>query len=110
MVEGKQGKTEWMEVSGAHSNAGGGYTLQYAPVITTTLRAVWDGARSAPVTIRDRAWVQLGRRPRTKAGYGFKVEVRALAQFWRRHVVVQRYERRLGRWRDVKKVADRLRP
>ena len=105
VIEGKQcGKTAWTEVSGAHSNAGGGYTLQYAPVITTTLRAVWDGARSAPVTIQDRAWVQLGRRPRTKAGYGFKVEVRALAQFWRRHVVVQRYERRLGRWRDVKKV------
>jgi hypothetical protein len=48
--------------------------------------------------------VQLGRRPKTKAGYGFKVDVRALTQFWRRHVVVQRFERRLGRWRDVKKV------
>ena len=105
VIEGKQcGNTAWTEVSGAHSNAGGGYTVQYAPVITTTLRAVWDGARSAPLTIQDRAWVQLGRRPKTKAGYGFKVDVRALTQFWRRHVVVQRFERRLGRWRDVKKV------
>jgi hypothetical protein len=60
--------------------------------------------RSAPVTIQDRVWVQLSRRGRTTEGYGFEVEVRSLHQFWKRHVVVQRYERRLGRWRDVKKV------
>jgi hypothetical protein len=48
--------------------------------------------------------VQLSRRPRTSAGFGFEVEVRSLQQFWKRHVIVQRYERRLGRWRDVKKV------
>jgi hypothetical protein len=103
--EGKQcGKTTWEEVGGAHTHAGGGYSERYAPFITTTLRAVWDGARSAPVTIQERAWVQLSRRPRTKAGYGFQVEVRSLLQFWKRHVTVQRYERRLGRWRDVKKV------
>jgi hypothetical protein len=105
IIEGKQcGKTDWTVVDGPHTHAGGGYTTQYAPVITTTLRAVWDGARSAPVTIQDRAWVQLSRRPRNAQGYGFEVEVRALVQFWKRHVVVQRYERRLGRWRDVKKV------
>jgi hypothetical protein len=104
-IEGKQcGKTTWEDVGGAHTHAGGGYTTQYAPFITTTVRAVWDGARSAPVTIQERAWVQLSRLPKTAAGYGFEVEVRSLHQFWKRHVVVQRFERRLGRWRDVKKV------
>jgi hypothetical protein len=103
--EGKQcGKTEWEEIGGAHTHAGGGYTSLYAPFITTTVRALWKGARSAPITIQDRAWVQLSRRPRTSAGFGFEVEVRSLQQFWKRHVIVQRYERRLGRWRDVKKV------
>jgi hypothetical protein len=104
-IEGKLcGQTEWKVVGGAHTHAGGGYTVQYAPFVTTTVRAVWNGARSAPVTVQDRVWVQLSRRPRTKAGYGFQVEVRSLQQFWKRHIVVQRYERRLGRWRDVKKV------
>jgi hypothetical protein len=104
-IEGKRcDQTDWHVVAGAHTNAGGGYTTQYAPFITTTLRAVWNGMRSAPVTIQDRAWVQLSRRPRTAQGYGFEVDIRSLVQFWKRYVVVQRYERRLGRWRDVKKV------
>lgn len=103
--EGKQcGKTAWEEIGGAHTHAGGGYTAEYAPFVTTTVRAVWNGVRSAPVTIQDRVWVQLSRRPRNAQGYGFEVETRSLMQFWKRHVVVQRYERRLGRWRDVKKV------
>jgi hypothetical protein len=105
IIEGKLcGRTTWSAVAGPHTHEGGGYTEQYAPVITTTLRAKWDGATSAPVTVQDRVWVQLSRRPRTAQGYGFDVEVRSLVQFWKRHVVVQRYERRLGRWRDVKKV------
>lgn len=104
-IEGKRcDQADWQVVAGAHTSAGGGYTTQFAPFITTTLRAEWNGARSAPVTIQDRAWVQLSRRPRTAQGYGFEVEVRAVVQFWKRYVVVQRLERRLGRWRDVKKV------
>ena len=104
-IEAKEcGQTTFVPVAGAHTNTGGGWTMQYAPVITTTLRAEWKGARSAPVTIQDRAWVQLNRRPRTALGYGFGVAVRAKLQFWRRHVMVQRFQRRLGRWTDVKKV------
>ena len=104
-IEGKEcGQTAWTVVGGPHTHAGGGWTMQYAPTITTTLRAVWKGARSAPVTVQDRAWVQLSTRPRTAKGYGFEVAVRSKLQFWRRHVFVQRYERRLGRWTNVKKV------
>jgi hypothetical protein len=104
-IEGKRcDRTTWEVVAGAHTNTGGGYSTQYGPFVTTTLRAVWNGNRSAPVTIQDRAWVQLSRRPRTAQGYGFEVSVRAVVQFWKRYVVVQRFEKRLGRWRDVKKV------
>lgn len=104
-IEGREcGKTDWRVVTGAHTHAGGGWTTQYAPVITTTVRAVWDGARSAPVTIPARIWVQLKTGRRTTQGYGFQVIVTSLVQMWKHHVVVQRYDRRLGRWRDVKKV------
>lgn len=104
-IEAKEcGQTRYVVISGAHTNEGGGWTLQYAPVITTTLRAEWKGVRSAPVTVQDRAWVQISRRPRTAQGYGFEVAVRAKVQFWKRHVMVQRFARRVGRWTDVKKV------
>jgi hypothetical protein len=98
------GDTAFREVYEAHTRAGGGWSLQIAPTITTTLRAVWKGARSATVTVHDRAWVQLSSRRRTAAGFGFEVAVRSELQFWKRHVVIQRLDRRLGRWKDVKKV------
>jgi hypothetical protein len=104
-IEGREcGQTEWRVVTGAHSAQGGSWTTQYAPTITTTVRAVWDGARSAPLTIQNRVWVQLSTRARSAKGFGFRVAVTAELQMWKRHVIVQRYERRLGRWRDVKKV------
>ena len=81
-----------------------GWTLQIAPTITTTLRAVWKNARSAPVTVQDRAWVQLSIRPRTAKGFGFEVAVRSELQFWKRHVVIQRLDRSVGQWRDMRKV------
>lgn len=104
-IEGKEcGATEFHEVGGAHTIAGGGWTSQYAPYITTTLRAVWKGSRSATVTVRDRAWVQLQRVQRPARGFDFQVAVRAFRlQFWKRHVIVQRFDRRLGRWIDLKK-------
>lgn len=105
VIEGKPcGGTEFEEVGGAHTLAGGGWSMPYEPFITTTLRAVWKGARSATVTVRDRAWVQLQRVQRPARGYDFEVAVRAYRlQFWKRHVVVQRFDRRLGRWIDLKK-------
>ena len=104
-IEGKEcGQTRFVEIAGAHTTEGGGWTLQYAPAITTTLRAEWKGVRSAPVTIQDRAWVQISTGLRTAQGFGFEVAVRGKMQFWRRYVVVQRFVRRVGRWTDVKRV------
>jgi hypothetical protein len=103
-IEAKEcGATEFHEVGGAHTIAGGGWTTTYDPYITTTFRAVWKGSRSATVTVRDRAWVQLQRLQRPARGYDFEVAVRAYRlQFWKRHAVVQRFDRRLGRWIDLK--------
>jgi hypothetical protein len=56
------------------------------------------------VTVQERAWVQISTRPRTAAGFGFEVAVRSQLQFWKRFVMVQRFERRVGKWTDVKKV------
>jgi hypothetical protein len=102
-IEGKEcGQTKYEVVNGAHTGEGGGWTAQYQQVITTTLRARWNDARSAPVTIQERAWVQLSTRPRNAQGFGFQVEVRSKLQFWKRFVMVQRFNRRLGKWIDVK--------
>ena len=104
-IEAKEcGQTAFSEAFEVHPHEGGGWTLQISPTITTTYRAVWKGTRSATITVQDRAWVQLNRRPRTAKGFGFAVAVRSKLQFWKRHVVVQRLDRRLGRWLDMKQV------
>ena len=46
--------------------------------------------------VQDRVWVQLSSRPRTAKGFGFGVAVRSELQFWKRHVVIQRLDRRVG--------------
>lgn len=106
VIEGKEcDQSEFREVAGAHTISGGGWSVQYAPAMTTTLRAVWKGARSGTVTVQDRAWVQLSPLRRPGPGYAFEVAVRGLrTQFWKKYVVVQRYARRLGQWVNVKRV------
>ena len=104
-IEAKEcGATAFHEAFQAHIDARGGWTLQIAPTITMTLRAVWKGTRSAAVTVQDRAWVQLSQRRRTARGFGFEVAVRAELQFWKRHIVVQRLARDGGGWQNMKKV------
>lgn len=104
-IEAKEcGQTSFRGITVTHTHEGGGWSLQYRPAMNTTLRAVWKDAKSTPVSIQERAWIQLGSRQRPGKGLAFEVEISAKHQFWRRHVVVQRFERRLGRWTDIKKV------
>ena len=104
-IEGREcGQTAFKVVGGAHTGQGGGWTVEYGQAITTTLRARWKNARSATVTIPERAWVQLSTRPRTPEGFGFGVAVRSKLQFWKRFVIVQRFERSAAKWTDVKRV------
>ncbi|HEX4931172.1 MAG TPA: hypothetical protein VFV62_10735 [Gaiellaceae bacterium] len=100
----KCGGTAFRKVFETHTDAGGGWTLQIAPTITTTLRAVWKDARSAPVTVQERAWVQLSILQRPAKGFSFEVAVRSEVQFWKRHVVIQRFNRSVGRWVEMRKV------
>jgi hypothetical protein len=87
-------------VSGAVTEEGGTWSLFYSlPGPSTTLRAVWNDATSAEVTIRKRAPVTLLTRP---AG---RLRVRTFERvFWGKRVFIQRFDARLGTWRAVKTV------
>ncbi len=86
-------------VDGAISEAGGGWSTIYWPRSTTTLRAIWNDASSPEVRVLARAHVHLQRR----SGGRFEVRV-AGSLVWRKRVVVQRFDRRLGTWGSVKPV------
>jgi len=88
-------------VAGATTREGGGWSRGYFAGITTTFRAIWDGDASEQVIVRQRALVRLRLVPFSKQ---FEVGVVARTQFWRRHVVIQRFDRRLGTWLSVKPV------
>ncbi|HEY4620802.1 MAG TPA: hypothetical protein VIG93_03815, partial [Gaiellaceae bacterium] len=83
-------------VASATTRAGGAWTEEYFPAITTTFRAVWKGAASAHVTVRLHPRVSLFQRsPR-------RFEVFVGGAFWRKSVLIQR--RQQGSWATVKSV------
>ena len=88
------------DVASATTNEGGGWSTEYLPRISTTLRAVWKGTASAQITVRQRPSVGLRRLPSGR----FRVAVGGKAQFWRKRVLIQRFERRLGTWEIVRSV------
>ncbi len=83
-------------VASATTRAGGTWTSEYVPAITTTLRAVWGDAASAQVTVRLHARVTLFQR----AARRFEVFVGGA--FWRKRVLIQSRQR--GSWTTVKSV------
>jgi hypothetical protein len=90
------------DVAEAHTEEGGSWSLEFSPGVNATLRAVWKNHVSGQVAVRQRPRVQLVRPPRSLRR--FEVAVVAKAQFWRRSVSFQRFERRLGRWTTVRSV------
>lgn len=90
-------------VASARTHAGGEWSVDYDPAITTVLRAVWNDTASAEITIRRRASVRLVRTPSSARKFG--VSVVAKVQFWRKRVLIQRFDRRLGTWTTIKSVA-----
>lgn len=86
-------------VAGAETRAGGGWSTRYYPAITTTLRAVWNDAASAPLTIQHQAHVFMNKRPRADEYY---VGASGKRSFWRKRVVIER--RSGGRWIKVRTV------
>lgn len=92
--------TVFREITGTHTGDGGAWSLEAGLRTTTTLRARSGGDTSAEVTVRQRPYVQLSHR----SGRRFDVFVRALSSFWRRPVLIQRFDRRTGKWLKVRSV------
>jgi hypothetical protein len=91
----------FQEVASARTREGGAWSTEYSPGISTTLRAVWNDTPSAAIAIRQRAAVHL--RPLASRNR-FRVLVGGKLQFWRKRIVIQRFERRLGTWITVRSV------
>lgn len=96
------GQSFFRVVAGARTREGGGWSTEFFPGITTTLRAVWKGQASPQVTVRQRAMLRFVSLPSNRTR--FRVSVVARAQFWRRNVTIQRFDRRLGRWERFRSV------
>lgn len=84
-------------------SAGGGlWTAEFFPGITTAVRAAWNGRVSKAIVVRQRALLRFA--PMASNRSRFVVSVVARAQFWRRYVVVERYDARRGRWQPYRRV------
>lgn len=90
------------EVASARTRDGGGWSVDYHPGTTTTLRAVWRSATSTQVIVRQKAWIQLRRLPGSPRE--FEVSVGGRSHFWRKRALIQLFDRRLGTWTTVKSV------
>ena len=89
-------------VSTTHTQAGGGWTAEFFPGITSAVRARWKTHVSKPVIVKQRAMLRFA--PKAFDRTRFVVSVVARAQFWRRYVAVERYDRRRKAWRPFKRV------
>ena len=90
------------DVAEARTEEGGSWSIPFYPRINTVLRAVWKGDTSVQVPVRQRAWVYLI--PRSVASGKLHVGVSAKVSFWRKRVLIQRFDRRLGRWTTIRSV------
>ncbi|OFW71177.1 MAG: hypothetical protein A2Y55_12390 [Actinobacteria bacterium RBG_16_68_12] len=92
------GQRSFTGVASATTRSGGAWTAEYWPRITTTLRAVWKGAASAPIMVRQHAFVALYHRSSTR----FEVFLSGKWSFWHKRVLIQRRDG--GSWATVKSV------
>jgi hypothetical protein len=88
------------DVAETRTEEGGAWSIAYAPGVGTALRAVWKNHESGPVAIRQRANVTL----RQSASGRLWAGVLAKTQFWRKRVLIQRFNRRIGTWSTVRTV------
>jgi len=96
------GQSFFRTVAGTTTHEGGVWSLEYFPGITSAVRAVWNGRASSQVTLRQRAMLRFS--PKASDRTRFVVSVVAIAQFWKKKVVIQRFDRRLGRWQAYRTV------
>ena len=82
---------------------GGAWSTSFSILLNTTLRAAWNDKVSGEIAVRRRAGVSL----RQRSPRRFDVAVQGSgggALFWRKRVLFQRFDRRLGTWATVKQV------
>lgn len=92
--------TGFRAVAGAQTTASGAWTVDYRPRSTTVLRAVWGSSKSADVTVRQRAGVQLVSRP----GRTFRVSVYGIVPLDGKRVTIERFDAVARVWRHVQTV------
>jgi hypothetical protein len=93
------GQRYFTGVQAATTSAGGTWNVPtFNRGVTTTVRAVWKGTASAPVTIRSIPEVGLDQR----GAKVFEVGISSKGQFWRKQVLFQR--RAGGKWVTLKQV------
>ena len=104
------GSRSFRIVRAATTEDGGNWSTQYFPQMNTTLRAVWKGAASRGIQAPVPASIFLTQ----PAARVYAVAIGSPGQFTRKSLVVQRLDRKLGTWKDIKRVrltsADGRRP
>jgi hypothetical protein len=91
------GSTFFAAEAQVRTRDGGGWSAQFSSGVNSVVRAVWEGATSAPVSIGQRQSVVL---EKERSGSGFRVGIAAKRSFWHKRV---RLERRLaGQWKPVR--------
>jgi hypothetical protein len=91
------GQSLYRQVARVETAAGGRWVWPYfSPGISASIRATWNGRRSMPVRVRDRAYVEL----RQAGGRGFSISVRGKMSFEGRRVQLQRLDPARG-WTTV---------
>jgi hypothetical protein len=91
------------DVAEVRTGEGGSWSTTLYPRVNTTLRAVWKGDTSEQITVRQRAHVYF--LPRSRASGKLHVGVTGKSSFWRKRVLIQRFERRLGKWTTIRSLA-----
>ena len=96
------GQTFFRGFAATHTDAGGTWSSEFFPGITTEVRAVWKGRKSRAVKVFQRAMLRFA--PKASDRTRFVVSVVARAQFWRKRIVVERFDARRSQWRRYRLV------
>jgi len=95
------GKDFFRVVAGTTTRKGGGWSTNYFPSITTSVRALWNDVASRQVTIRQRAPIRLSK---TRSAGRYEVTIVGKKSFWRKRASIERLDRRLGTWSTLRSV------
>jgi hypothetical protein len=93
------GQQDFRAFAGTQTREGGGWSYPVSPGINTTVRAVWRGASSAQIPLRQRVRVYL---EKLRSRKGLRVGVLAKKSFWRKRAQIQRLDGTSRTWKNLK--------